>query len=113
MMSRNFVRIFGGIALLLFSTASVTQSKPSYITNLSDTRFKGVEEDWTSPALNKSHLMPVRPLVADIDEQADYSVELIQVQWRSGDPIDLYVMKPKGAKKPPVIIYLYGYPSET
>jgi hypothetical protein len=35
------------------------------------------------------------------------------VQWRFGDPIDLYVMKPKGIKKPPVILYLYGYPSST
>jgi len=40
-------------------------------------------------------------------------VELLQVQWRSGDPIDLYVMKPKRVKKPPVILYLYGYPTDT
>ena len=112
-MSRNFMSFLGGMVLLLWSTTSSAQSQPSYITTLSDTRYNGVEEDWTSPALNKSHLMPVRPLVADIDEKADYSVELIEVQWRRGDPIDLYVMKPKGVKKPPVIVYLYGYPSET
>jgi hypothetical protein len=35
------------------------------------------------------------------------------VQWRWGDPIDLYVMKPKSVKKPPVILYLYGYPTDT
>jgi hypothetical protein len=40
-------------------------------------------------------------------------VELIQVQWRWGDPLDLYVLKPKGVKKPLVILYLYGYPSDT
>jgi len=39
--------------------------------------------------------------------------ELFQVQWRKGDPIDLYVIKPKGVAKPPVIVYLYGYPSST
>ena len=35
------------------------------------------------------------------------------MQWRWGDPIDLYVMKPMGVKKPPVILYLYGYPTDT
>jgi dipeptidyl aminopeptidase/acylaminoacyl peptidase len=40
-------------------------------------------------------------------------VELPQVQWRFGDPLDLYLMKPAGVKKPPVIIYLYGYPTDT
>jgi dipeptidyl aminopeptidase/acylaminoacyl peptidase len=35
------------------------------------------------------------------------------VGWRQGDPIDLYVIKPKNVEKPPVILYLYGYPSET
>lgn len=113
-MLRDFVETFcWGIALLLFSATSIAQSVPSYIANLKDTRFNGVEEDWTSPALTKTHLMPTRPLVAYIDQQDSYSVELIQVQWRSGDPIDLYIMKPKGVQKPPVILYLYGYPSET
>jgi len=37
----------------------------------------------------------------------------LQVQWRASDPIDLYVMKPKGVSKPPVILYLYGYPTDT
>jgi hypothetical protein len=46
-------------------------------------------------------------------DEAGYSTELIQVQWRWGDPIDLYVIKPKGVEKPPVILYLYGYPAET
>jgi hypothetical protein len=53
------------------------------------------------------------PLIFDASTSPDYSVELIQVQWRWGDPIDLYVMKPKGVKKPPVILYLYSYPSQT
>jgi len=53
------------------------------------------------------------PLVGYINDYPGYTVELTQVQWRWGDPLDLYVMKPKGVKKPPVILYLYGYPSET
>ena len=39
--------------------------------------------------------------------------ELIQVKWRRGDPIDLYVIRPKAVAKPPAILYLYSYPSET
>jgi len=35
------------------------------------------------------------------------------VQWRRGDPIDLYVIKPNGVKNPPVILNLYGYPADT
>jgi hypothetical protein len=75
-------------------------------------RSEGVQEDWTSPALSSSHLEPIRP-VGFLTDCPHYTVELIQVQWRAGDPIDLYVMKPKGIKKPPVILYLYGYPTDT
>ena len=103
-----------GIALLSLATASTAQfdriSPP--IADPADKRFEGVTEDWTSPALGTSHLKPVRPLVM-IDEHPAYTVELVRVQWRWGDPLDLYVMKPKGVKKPPVILHLYGYPADT
>jgi len=39
--------------------------------------------------------------------------ELLQVQWRPNDPIDLFVIRPAGAKKPPVVLYLYGFASDT
>jgi hypothetical protein len=72
-----------------------------------------VEENWNSPALTSTHLIPVQPLAGFVSDNPKYTVELLQVQWRWGDPIDLYVMKPKGIKKPPVILYLYGYPTDT
>jgi hypothetical protein len=104
-----------GIALLSLVRTSAAQFVPASppIADPADTRFKGVTEDWTSPALSKSSLKPARPLVGYINDYSGYTVELIQVQWRWGDPLDLYVMKPKGVKKPPVILYLYGYPSDT
>jgi hypothetical protein len=37
----------------------------------------------------------------------------LRVQWRWGDPIDLYVLKPKGIRRPPVVLYLYSYPTDT
>ena len=78
-----------------------------------DRRFDGVHEDWNTPALDTSNLRPVRPLIGYVTDEGKYTVDLVRVQWRWGDPIDLYVMKPKGTIKPPVVIYLYGYPSET
>jgi hypothetical protein len=94
-----------GIALLSLARTSAAQFVPASppIADPADTRFKGVTEDWTSPALSKSSLKPARPLVGYINDYSGYTVELIQVQWRWGDPLDLYVMKPKGVKKPPVI----------
>ncbi len=93
-------------------TSSAQQPASPPIANPADTRFQGVQEDWTSPALANSNLKPVRP-VEFINDGSRYTMELLQVQWRWGDPIDLYVMKPKGVKKPPVILYLYGYPTDT
>ncbi len=78
-----------------------------------DTRFVGVREEWSTPNLSGSTLSAVPPLSAYVDERSSYSVELVSLQWRWGDPIDVYVLLPKGIKKPPVILYLYTYPSDT
>jgi hypothetical protein len=43
-------------------------------------------------------------------ETADFVRELYQLQWRDEDPIDVYVVRPKGIRRPPVAIYLYGFP---
>ena len=103
------------VAVLLLSHVVAAQLLPASppVANSTDTRFDGVHEGWTSPALADTHLVPVQPLLGLIDDKPGYTVELLQVQWRKGDSIDLYVMKPKGVKKPPVILYLYGYPSTT
>ena len=45
-------------------------------------------------------------------ETDHFTRELWQVQWRIVDPIDLYVVRPKGVAKPPVILYLYSYDSD-
>jgi hypothetical protein len=88
-------------------------SEPTYITNLKDHRFDGSDEDWTSPALTTSHLKPAQPMVGFVNEESGYTVSLVRLQWRRGDPIDLWIIKPTGVKNPPVILHLYGYPSET
>ena len=112
---------FGGrtlvqfILLLLVAANCSAQYSPASppAADPADTRFRNVTEDWNSPSLSGSHLMPSQPLVAPFEDNDKYEVQLIELQWRWGDPIDLYVTKPKGVKKPPVILYLYGYPADT
>lgn len=73
----------------------------------------GTSEDWTSLSLAGSNLRPEKPVLGQKDEFPLFTRELIRVKWRRGDPIDLYVILPKNVSKPPVILYLYSYPSET
>ena len=113
---QSVLRTIGTLALFLScAQVSSAQLNPAStpIADPSDTRFQQVNEDWTTPALSTSNLRPVPPVVGYNNDYGTYTVELIQVQWRFGDPIDLYVMKPKKVNKPPVILYLYGYPSDT
>lgn len=100
------------VLLAQFAFAQFQPASPP-IANPADTRFKDVNEDWTSPSLSHSSLIPALPLRGYLNDYPGYTVELLQVQWRFGDPLDLYVMKPKGIAKPPVILYLYGYPTDT
>ncbi len=103
------------VAILYLSQVAAAQliPAPTPIADPADARFVGVTEDWNSPALTTSSLRPAPPLVGYINDDDTFTVELTQVQWRWGDPLDLYVMKPKSVAKPPVIIYLYGYPATT
>jgi len=94
------------------SAAQLILASPP-IADPADTRFDGITEVWTSPALKAGNLRPVPPLIAYTDDHPGYTVELIQLQWRFGDPLDLYVMKPKAVTRPSVILYLYGYPATT
>lgn len=73
----------------------------------------GTVEDWTSLSLKGSELKAEPPVVGEKADLPEFTRELIQVKWRMGDAIDLYVIRPKNVPKPPVILYLYSYPSET
>jgi hypothetical protein len=107
-----------GIAVLLFlffvPLGIAQEPVPAPLADPADQRFRRVTEDWTTPALSTSHLLPVAPLVGAIDDtHPGYTVQLLQLQWRWGDPVDVYVIKPVGVKNPPVILNLYGYPADT
>jgi Acetyl xylan esterase (AXE1) len=68
-------------------------------------------EDFSSLRL-ATPLIATPPLGGEVSEHQDFTIELMQVGWRKGDPVDLYVIKPKRVEKPPIIMFLYGYPSE-
>jgi pimeloyl-ACP methyl ester carboxylesterase len=61
----------------------------------------------------KSGLQPQPPFVFQKDDEPEYVREIVRVQWRTSDPIDLYVMRPKAPGKVPVVLYLYSYPSDS
>ncbi len=69
-------------------------------------------EKWDTLSLQGSDLRPESPLVGQTDDFAEFTRELVRVQWRDADPIDLYIVRPKGVSRPPVVLYLYGYPRE-
>lgn len=74
---------------------------------------KDARENLNSLLATPSTFDPVHPAQVFEETGKGFTRELIRVQWRSGDPIDLWVMRPEGVEKPPVILYLYTYPSET
>ena len=53
------------------------------------------------------------PLSARSTKKTTYTRSCCAYSGAGADPIDVYVVKPKGVKNPPVILYLYGYPAET
>jgi hypothetical protein len=72
-------------------------------------------EDRNSISISTSTLEAAAPLLGETDDvpQNHFVRQLYQVQWRPMDPLDLYVIRPRGVAKPRVILYLYSYPEDT
>jgi hypothetical protein len=66
-------------------------------------------EDFSTPEL--PHGMSGGGTVLGSAVRDGFTRELVRAQWRTGDPIDLWIVKPSGVRKPPVILYLYSFPS--
>lgn len=80
----------------------------------SDSITPEIFEYWNTPSLEGSHLKALAPGSLGVDTiDGVYTHEVVRVEWRPIDPIDLYIVKPVGVKNPPVILYLYSYPFET
>jgi pimeloyl-ACP methyl ester carboxylesterase len=90
------------------STATATSAPSTHLADLT------VKEDWTKLPVDRSTLKPTVPGVEmGKSDFPTYTREWIRLQWRPGDPIDLYLSIPHGVVNPPVVIYLYSYPSGT
>jgi len=83
------------------ANVSSTSPKPEFV------------EDVSTPSLKGSDLKAVATVLEVADNDPAFTRELTRVQWRPADPIDLYIIKPSGVAKPPVVLYLYSYPFET
>jgi dienelactone hydrolase len=72
-------------------------------------------ENWTTIRLADSGL-PVAAIGGVPLSKVDLrgcTRELLRMQWRAHDPIDLYVIRPSGAQKMPVVLFLYNYTYDT
>ena len=70
-------------------------------------------ENWGIPGDIKTGLNPRPPFLIQSDEQPDFVRELVRLQWRDTDSIDVWLMRPKVAGKVPervpAILYLYSF----
>lgn len=71
------------------------------------------DESWATPTLSGTRLTLQPPLVAETDDRPTFTREMVSVGWRPLDNFNLYLIKPKGVAKPPVVLYLYDYTNDT
>ena len=87
--------------------SAATGEKKSQIP--SDFKMPVSTENWTVLNDLKTGLQPMSIVVIQRDEQPEYLRELVRVQWRRADPIDLWIIRPKISAKAPVVLYLYSF----
>lgn len=75
--------------------------------------YESIKENWKSLSIKGSELNPEPPLVGEVDDQPTFTRTLVSLKWRPGDPLDVYIIIPKGVTKPPAVLYLYGYREDT
>jgi len=96
----------------LASAQSQTKDSSGKTSNVKTALAGGAwREDWTALKLPASDRPHVDTELLSNDSHPGFTRELLQVEWRVNDNIDLWVIKPEGVKNPPVVLYLYSYPS--
>ena len=96
-------------------SAQSNSRKPSQKQKGSAKAAEAFHENWDSLTLNGSKLLPTEVVFGgkyDIPGNA-FVRELYQLSWRPGDALDLYIVRPRGVAKPPVVLYLYSFPQDT
>jgi hypothetical protein len=94
-----FFTVFAGLTPTILNCAQLPDLK--------------AKESWTTLSLQGSEFSAVPPWLGQVDSQPTFTRTLVRLQWRNNDPIDTYIVVPKGVAKPPVILYLYMYATNT
>jgi hypothetical protein len=96
--------------LVLSASAQQAESaeKAERVGNIDTT----IHEDWTTLSVGKLDLKALPPMMGGKYEAPTFTRELVRLQWRSGNPVDIFVVLPKGVSKPRVVLYLYSFPSD-
>lgn len=93
--------------------APIADATPAGLNRASEsqTPVKG-KEDWSKLAVDRT----VMPLLASgslgKSETSTYTRELIRLEWRPHDPVDLWIVIPRNVQRPRVVLYLYSFPSD-
>ncbi len=101
-----------GLALAIHICAAQDQTKLLRSADPNAPSSSSVE-DFSTASLATSQLHPDTPELVEKSDGPGFVREFFSVAWRPGDNIDLYVIRPTSVQKPPVVLYLYGHPSET
>jgi pimeloyl-ACP methyl ester carboxylesterase len=122
--NRTLIRLAAATALFMSLSAgpylfaqehTAPASVPDLVPNAANTGFTiaRTQEDFSSLSLDGSDLHSMEPISGGHQETPEFVRDLYQEGWRANDPIDLYVIRPAKVKNPPVVLYLYGFPSDT
>jgi hypothetical protein len=69
-------------------------------------------EDWKTLSINGLGWQALPPMPGGTVERPEFTREFVRLQWRRGDPVDVFVVLPHGVRRPRVILYLYGFPND-
>jgi pimeloyl-ACP methyl ester carboxylesterase len=111
----SLVFLFGLNLAWAQSSPEPTPESPSHAQVGSSEILEQSSEDWSTIELAKSGL-PLQSTGGFLISKVDLpgcTRELLRMQWRPNDPIDLYVIRPRRAEKLPVVLFLYNYNVDT
>jgi dienelactone hydrolase len=115
------VSCLGAPGVFAQETPANLAAQPSKTGANSHSQKKGVKggnpyhEDFAILPVESSSLRTELAVLGELDDKPGlpYIRERWHLEWRPGDPIDVYILKPRGVEKPPVVLYLYSYPQDT
>jgi hypothetical protein len=104
--------LFAVITPAQSTSGSPSAPSTAAIASFAEHDFDDFHEDWKSIKLDTSTLELKEALIGERLVFPSFTREFTRVKWRPTDPIDLNIAIPKGVEKPPVIIYMYGFPTD-